>query len=372
MRLLHVVATGQRRGAEMFASDLIHALQDFGDYDQQVALLHGPWPPEVGYEAPVARMRASGRRLPFLRMDLATLSNLRGLIGRFRPDVVHAHGGEAFKYCAIGTPVRRTPLVYRRIGSAPNSIKHGMRRSVHAALLRRPDRIVAVADSVRKETIETFGVPLGRVVTIPRGVDPHRLAPVQDRTSVRAELGVPESAPMVVTVGALSAEKDPIAHLDLCASLRDAWSDIAYVLVGDGPMRREVHDAVVARGLERHVRVLGTRTDVGDLLRASDVLVLASHTEGMPGCVIEAGMAGIPVVAYGVAGVSEVLVDGVTGYVVRPGDRACLAERTSELLADPVRRAAMGRSAAERCRDAFDITGVARRYVDVYAGVTAT
>ncbi len=371
MRLLHVVATGQRRGAEMFASDLIHALQDLGDYDQKVALLHGPWPPAVGYDAPVAPLRASGKRLPFLRMDLATLSNLRGMIARFRPDVVHAHGAEAFKYSAIGTPLRRTPIVYRRIGSAPSTITSGVRRAVHAALLRRSDRVVAVADSVRRETVETFGLPHARVVMIPRGIDPTRLIPQRERTSVRAELGIAESAPLVVTVGALSPEKDPLAHLDLCTSLRGSWPDIAYVFVGDGPMHRELLEAIDARGLGQRAHVLGTRTDVGDLLQASDVMVLASHTEGMPGCIIEAGMAGLPVVAYGVAGVPEVLVDGVTGYVVRPGDHACLSARTAELLADPERRRTMGRSAAERCLDAYDITGVARRYVDVYAEVTA-
>jgi glycosyltransferase involved in cell wall biosynthesis len=371
MRVLHVVATGQRRGAEMFASDLVRTLDGFGGYEQRVAFLHGPWPPDVAYAAPVARLRGRGRRIPGLRMDAATLGGLRSAIRRVRPQVVHAHGGEAFKYCALATSGTASRLVYRRIGTAPASITRGPRRVAHAALLRRADRIVAVAGTVRRETIETFGIPGERVVTIPRGIDPARIRPGRDRDAVRTELGLATGTPVVVTVGALSPEKDPIAHLELCGVLRRSLPDVAYLFVGDGPMRTELEDAVRARGLDGSVRLLGLRSDVGDLLAAGDVHVLASRTEGMPGCLIEAGMAGMPVVAFGLAGVPEVVEDAVTGFVVEPGDHASLAERVLKLLADEELRREMGRAAARRCLATFDIAGIARRYAEVYAEVAA-
>ncbi len=190
MRLLHVVATGQRRGAEMFASDLIRALQDVGDYDQQVALLHGPWPPDVGYEAPVAKMRASGKRLPFLRMDLRNAVEPRGLIGRFRPDVVHAHGGEAFKYCAVGAPV--PPDADRVSADRLRAEQHQARRCAGPSTrlcCGDPIRVVAVADAVRKETIETFGVPDRARRDDPARRRSARLVPLRDRATVRAESG---------------------------------------------------------------------------------------------------------------------------------------------------------------------------------------
>lgn len=369
MRLLHVVATGQRRGAEMFASDLVRALGGLGGFDQEVVMLRGPWPPAVHYEAPVIAMRANGRRIPGLRMDVATLSDLRGVIARFRPQVLHAHGAEAFKYCALATTGRRVPIVYRRIGSVPRDVTRGLRRTVHAALLRRSHRIVAVAEIVRRETLETFRMPHDRVITIPRGVDPLRLRADRGRAAIRMELGIAASAPVLISVGALSPEKDPLAHLDLCATIARSMPELIYLFAGDGPMREEVRDAVASRGLGDHVRLLGTRSDIGDLLAASDLLVLASRTEGMPGCVIEAGMAGLPVVAFGVAGVPEVVTDGITGCVVEPTDHEALAARAMELLADDERRIAMGLAAMQRCRSAFDILGVARRYVDVYSEV---
>jgi glycosyltransferase involved in cell wall biosynthesis len=369
MRLLHVVATGQRRGAEMFASDLVRALGGIGAFDQEVAILRGPWPPDVAYDAPVRSMRSNGRPIPGLRMDLTTMSSLRRTLARFRPHVVHAHGGEAFKYLAIGGG-RRPRLVYRRIGLAHPSGTRGIARAGHAALLRRSDFVVAVAEAVRRETIDTFGLPADRVVTIPRGVDPLRLRAEHDRSAVRENLGIPGSAPVVISVGALSPEKDPIAALDLCATLAGSMPDVTYLFAGDGPMRETMHEAVRARGLQGHVRLLGSRADIGDLLGASDLLVLASRSEGMPGCVIEAGMASLPVVAFRVAGVPEVLTDGVTGYVVDPGDHEALARRTLELLGDEALRRAMGKAAEERCRAVFAIDRVAERYADVYAEVT--
>lgn len=368
MRLLHVVATGQRRGAEMFASDLVRALRSLGDFQQEVAILRGPWPSDVAYDAPVRRLRANGRHLPGLRMDLTTLSSLRRTLARFRPQIVHAHGGEAFKYLALGAG-RGPRLVYRRIGLAHRSGTHGLARAGHAALLRRSDLVVAVAEAVRRETIDTFGLPEDRVVTIPRGVDPLRLRAERDRSAVREELGIAASAPVVISVGALSPEKDPIALLDLCASLTRSMPDVTHLFAGDGPMREELTQAVRARGLEGHVRLLGSRADIGDLLGASDLLVLASRSEGMPGCLIEAGMAALPVVAFRVAGVPEVLADGVTGYLVEAGDHDGLARRTIELLGDEQLRRSMGAAAEERCRSLFAIEHVAGRYADVYAEV---
>lgn len=369
MRILHVVATGQRRGAEMFASDLVRALARDHDLDQEVALLRGPWPAEVTFEAKVRSMRGSGTRIPGFRMDVATLSNLRAAAARFHPQVLHAHGGEAFKYSVFATAGRGTPIVYRRIGSAAPHATTGLRRRVHTALLRRSDRVVAVAEAIRRETVETFRIDADQVITIPRGVDPDRLRPERSRDIVREELGIPPSAPTLICVGALSPEKDPLAHLDICQELTRSFPDLAYLFAGDGPLRVDLEEAVRARGLEARVRVLGVRTDIGDLLGASDILVLASLVEGMPGCVIEAGMIGVPVVALRVAGVPEVLADGVTGYILEPGDHAGLAERASQLLHDASRRQAMGRAAADRCLATFDIEGIANRYVDVYTQV---
>jgi glycosyltransferase involved in cell wall biosynthesis len=143
-------------------------------------------------------------------------------------------------------------------------------------------------------------------------------------------------------------------------------------MVGDGPMRGQVEASIRDRGLDRVVHMLGVREDLGDLLQASDLLLLASATEGMPGAVIEAGMAGLPVAGYAIAGVPDVVVDGETGSLTPPGDARELALRVRHLVHDRDLRLRMGTAAEVRCRSRFDISIVAPRYFDLYGTVTAT
>jgi glycosyltransferase involved in cell wall biosynthesis len=113
------------------------------------------------------------------------------------------------------------------------------------------------------------------------------------------------------------------------------------------------------------VRILGPRGDVGDLLGASDIMLLASRTEGMPGCLIEAGMAGLPSVAFDVAGVTEVLSHGRSGFVLPLDDVEGMRQALHALASDASRRVSMGDEARRRC-ERFDIAHVARRFEDVY------
>jgi glycosyltransferase involved in cell wall biosynthesis len=239
----------------------------------------------------------------------------------------------------------------------------------HAWLIRRAVRVVAVAESVRREIIETFGVPPDRVVTIPRGIDASVFAPTTGREQTRRSLGIGRAAPVVLSLGALSWEKDPLVHVELGARILADFPEAIHLVVGDGPLRLHVREAIRRRGLDGRIRLLGVREDVADLVDASDVLLLASKTEGMPGCVIEAGMGGRPVAAYAVAGVPEVVVDGVTGLLAPPGDFEALTKRVSVLLRDGRMRKTLGDAARARCRELFDIGAVASRYLRLYQDV---
>jgi glycosyltransferase involved in cell wall biosynthesis len=114
------------------------------------------------------------------------------------------------------------------------------------------------------------------------------------------------------------------------------------------------------------VHMLGTRSDVPDILGAADVLLLASKSEGMPAVAIEAGIAATPVAAYALSGVPEVVVDGATGTLACPGDSHELAASVIRLLDDKDLRDRMSSAARDRCTTQFDIKHVAVRYFDLY------
>jgi glycosyltransferase involved in cell wall biosynthesis len=231
--------------------------------------------------------------------------------------------------------------------------------------MRRVARVVAVAEVLRREVIAVFRVPEERVVTIPNGVDPRRLEPDRGRAETRKALGIPLEAPVILSLGALTWEKDPLAHLDVARRVHRERPETVHLLVGDGPLREEVAAAIERAGLRGRVLMTGARGDVPDLLAATDLLLLASRTEGAPGCLIEAGMAGVPVVAYGIGGVPEVVEDGVTGWLAPPGDVARLTVGVIGLLTDPGERERMSSVARERSR-VFDIKAIATMYLNLY------
>jgi len=362
------VASGQRRGAELFASALIQALATSG-VDQRVAILRAD---RGGSIYPVPRTVLDSRRAPWEPLNLRGVRRLRRVVDTWRPDIVQLHGGEALKYAAAARISGRASIVYRRIGGAPPALRRRERRFVYGSLMRRTDRTVVVARALYTEAIEHFHVPPSKLVMIPNGVDARRMEPGLGMKEVRGALGIPLEATVILSLGALTWEKDPLAQLDLSTAALEKRENTFHVFAGDGPMRPDVERVVRQRGVGDRVRILGSRDDVADLLAASDVLVFVSRPdgmEGMPASLIEAGMSGTPVVGFDVAGASEVVVDGETGYLVPWGDAPALERRLHRLLADPALRAAMGKAARERCRSLFDIEVIAPQYLALYEGL---
>jgi glycosyltransferase involved in cell wall biosynthesis len=353
----------------MFAADLVHGLNR-ANVSQRVSVLRGSGASsEVSFEAPVTVLSQNGDRPTGARMSRKALGGLHRLAKEWRPDIVQAHGGEALKYCLFSRSSPRGGLVYRRIGTAPAWLRRGLRKRAHSFMMRRSARVIAVADVARHEAIHTFGLPEALVVTIPNAVDLDRFTPTVARDLMRAQLGVPRGAPVAVFVGALTWEKDPLGYLELAAPVLRALPNALQLFVGDGFLMDEMRASVSRLALDDQVSLLGNRSDVANILSAADLLVVASRTdgmEGMPACVIEAGMAGIPVAAYAIAGIPEVVQDGATGLLAPPQNRDALARAMLSLLRDRETRVKMGRAARALCTSHFTMESVAPRYLQVY------
>jgi glycosyltransferase involved in cell wall biosynthesis len=355
----------QRRGGELFASDLTRSLNEIG-ISQRVVVLHQPDGTRIDFEAPTEILGVDGWSAPGLRTSLPALLGLRRLIRSLDPDVVQAHGGEPFKYLVLSGVSMERPVVYRRIGAAPRWITRGPRRIAHGALMRQAAGVVAVAEFVRRETVELFKVRSSKVRMIPNAVSPARMKPSRGCAAGRQALGIPRRARVILSLGAMSWEKDPLGHLAISARVLQEIPDAVHLFVGDGPLRSRAERAARALGIAQRTRFLGSRGDVPDLMAASDLLLLASAVEGMPGGAIEAGIVGLPVVGYAIGGVPEVVLDGVTGRLAPAGDPEGLARAAIELLGDQRMRRSMGAAAGERCRSLFTMEAVAPRYLELY------
>ncbi|GAA2094124.1 hypothetical protein GCM10009759_21370 [Kitasatospora saccharophila] len=297
---------------------------------------------------------APGRRWPL---------RLRALLAERRYDLVHTH---------MPVPAVAARLLRPGGGRRPRLVhtEHNLweryrlpTRWANALTYGRNDAVVAVSHAVaagvgRRRagdwlTVVHHGPDLGGAPSGPAA-----------RRAARAELGLPEDALVVGTVGNLTAKKDQATLLAAFALLRDKEPDARLVLVGSGPLEAELR----ARAGDG-VLFAGMRADVPALLPGWDVFCLSSRQEGLPVALMEAMASGLPSVVTRVGGMPEILDDDVEGRLVPPGDPARLADALAE-LADPVRRGRMGAAARERA-GSFDVAGAQRAIERVYARVLA-
>jgi glycosyltransferase involved in cell wall biosynthesis len=371
--VLHVVRSTKRRGAEVFGSDLSSALSQRGLASRVVALTGS----DAEHPLPIP---ALGQR----PLGLATLRELRQA-GK-AVDVVVAHGSRTLDACALALAGAGTPFVYRSIGDPAAWSAHGVRRWRTAALLGRAARVTVLwpgaADTLRR----AHGVPSAKIDVVPNGVPvaDHPVPGLADRVAARTDLGLPADAPVAVCIGALSAEKRVGAAIDAVAGL----PEVHLLVVGDGPERPGLEDRAAATAPSR-VRFTGVLPGPGAALAAADVVMLASRTEGIPGVLIEGGLAARPCVATDVGGVSAVVEDGVTGVLVPPDGRPeqqgepgrpgrpgrsssdhALGRALGEALAGLLARGAsglgdMGAAARARCAARFDMAAVTAQWAEV-------
>lgn len=201
------------------------------------------------------------------------------------------------------------------------------------------------------------GIPRSQLRVVHDGVPP--LPPAgAARGACRRELGIAESERMLLTLAALTEEKGHAVLLDALAGVVAGDARVQWVCAGDGPLRPALEQQAARLGIANHVRFLGQRSDVADLMQAADLFVLPSLCEGLCNAAIEAQYAGVPLVTTGVGGLADVVgsgagagASGPTAWVVPAGDAAALSAAIKRALAEPSesrRLAELGRERAAR------------------------
>ncbi len=332
-----------------------------------------------------AELEAAGARwlpLELLGGMVTPGADLRGsrVVGRAlrsgRFDLVHLHGqkaGMVGRAAAVltGTPSVYTPhaLVYRTQlvrDVRGRRARYVLTRGMERALGRRTAALVAVSEEEREAAIADGLAPAERVHAIPNGVELHGAVTPDPRLH-----DVPGTGPLLGFVAGLRDQKGLPTLLDALALLARQGRPARCAIVGNGPMADEVRERLTALGLDATTRVLPFTGPSAVHLAGLDAFVLPSYWEGMPIGLLEAMGAGLPCVASAVGGVPEVLEDGVSGFVVPPGEPAPLAERLGLLLGDAGLRARMGAAARERVVTCFAVADMVQRTRALYEQVLA-
>jgi glycosyltransferase involved in cell wall biosynthesis len=225
-------------------------------------------------------------------------------------------------------------------------------------------RIVCASESVAESLVRN-GVPRRKMVVIPNGVPLDAALP---RAEARRELGLADDVPVVGSVAVLRREKALDLLLEAFGRLRASGARGVLCIVGDGPEERRLERLAEQIGVAGDVLWAGRRDDARRLMRAFDVAVLCSRTEGLPLAALEAMAAGVPLVATRVGALPELVSDG-SGVLVDP-DPGSLALAISDLLSDAGKRARIGRVARARVVEEHDFGAQVRQVESLYALAT--
>lgn len=193
------------------------------------------------------------------------------------------------------------------------------------------DRWVEVSPELRAASVRKDRVPRSKIEVIENGVDVRRFRDAQP-APLRRDPGIPEAAPLVLSVGRLESIKGHRHLIRALAAPSLKGTDIVAVLAGDGADRAELERLAATLGLADRVRFLGARTDVPELMAACDVFVMPSDSEGLPFALLEAMAAGLPVVGTAVGKIPSLLENGRYGLVVPPRNPEALAEAIAQTL----------------------------------------
>lgn len=346
--LAHTLAVG---GAEEMILNLVRYLPE--QYERSVVCIDRPGPIGAEIERAGVPFRSLGLR-PGIRRPIDFL-RLQQFLQACQPTIVHTFLLTASLYGRLASLLSRVPIV---IGSEVNIYerKQPLHRWAESWLIRHTDAVVASAGSVRDFYVDQIGADPDKVVVIYNAVDWSQLDATVSRAELRAGLGIPGNAPAAGIIARLTEQKAHGVLLDALVS-RPELSSLHVIAVGDGDLRDALTSRSEQLGLSPRVHFVGARRDLGNILGAVDMFVMPSLWEGLPLSLVLAMGGGLPVVASRVAGIPEVVSDGVTGLLVKPGNVSQLADAMTRLVHDEQLRAQLGRQAQAFVRPRFGVDG---------------
>lgn len=363
LKIALVIPTMDRGGAEKQVVLLAIGLRNAG-YPVCVVLLTRDGPRSRTLRDAGVEVVVIGKKF---KADLSALWRLIRWMKSWQPDVVHTWLFAANSFGRVAAKVAGVPVII-----ASERCVDPWKRNWHFLIDRRLEKwthaITTNSEGVR-EFYHQHGIGLTKFEIIPNAVETElATAPVRtiDPAAARQRLGVEEQRKLILAIGRLWPQKrvrNLIWAAELIGTLRQ---DTTLVIIGDGPQREELlrHRDAVSRA--QHVRFAGARDDVAELLPHADAFWIASEYEGQSNAVIEAMLAGVPVIASDIPGNRDLVIDDQTGCLFGLGDEAKLVEKTNEILNNSDLKTRLTEAAKRRIQTEFTLSAMIQHHVRLY------
>jgi len=293
-------------------------------------------------------------------------------------DIVHTHSSKAGIIGRLAAALAGCKMIMHTVhGWSFYAAQHGGLRSFYIILervcARFSHRLIVVSNFDREEGLKRSIGREEQYLLIRYGIDyaEFQVQP-QARESLRQDLGVKPGQLLVGMVGCLKPQKCPEDFLWLANRIKDAYPDVKFILIGDGILRRRVTQLADQLGLGDRLILAGWRRDIPLLLSALDIFVLTSLWEGLPIVVLEAAASAKPVLATDTGGIREFIVEGSTGFLVRPRAVAEASVKLGSLLTDSTLRETVGSCARAALGSDYTTASMAKSTQDLYESLAQT
>ncbi|RPI22786.1 MAG: glycosyltransferase family 1 protein [Chloroflexota bacterium] len=386
IRAMQLIGNLDIGGAQEVVRTLAEYLVECGIPTVVVAMRDGPVRGEIErLGIPVEIL--PGRRhsilsfLGYLKDMLRIRGALRALVKKHRINIIQTHLLRSLDFLVLSLrfPTGK-PLVFWTVHNYNFALRADQlpgqlwllkpKQLTHSFLYRLASRwvngFIAVSEDVGAAIAETIGPKREKIAVISNGVDVRRYRRDVDRQGIRQELGLPEDARLASVVGTLKEQKGHRYLIEAAAPVLVRRPGLHILIIGDGVLGPALQAQAREAGLEGQIHFLGNRSDVPELLAASDYFILPSLWEGLPMALIEAMASGLPIIATDVSGARQVMDSGETGILVPPGNADELRNAIVQMLANPLKAQAMGAAARRHVEAAYSAQKQVSEHMALY------
>lgn len=308
MRIVQLITRPQRRGAELFAIQLAEGLKEIGHDVYVITILKGV--DDLAFSGKMIHLDLEG----FRKIDIEGFKKLAKELDRIQPDIVQANASDTLRY-GVGVKYfikRPFKLIYRNANTISSFIRNKGQFYYNKFLHSKLDGVISVSENSKKDYLKLFKPK--SIEVIPIGIDPEEIEIKlkQNETQINGEY--------LIYIGSLVTEKDPLGLLDIFNQVYEEKSTLKLVYLGSGSLEIELKKRINELELGGSVILIPNQKNIFPILTKAKALVMPSKIEGLPGVILEAMYCDIPVIAYGVGGISEVLKTGKTGWLIEAED----------------------------------------------------
>ena len=361
MKILQVIQKPQFRGAETFACQLSVELKKLG-HEVDVLFLFGTDDEKLPYPLNFIHLNASIKKRFW---DFNAYKKLNTIITKGNYDVVQANAADTLKYTVFSKFIYgwQSKLVYRNANKISDFMTTFLKKGLNKLLMKKVDAVASVSQECFQDFVSFYPSFYKTIECLPIGVN----LEIPPSYSSLTEIGITSVGPFLLNVASFVPEKNHGGLLRIFSKLLIDYPSAQLLLIGEGKLKSSIETLADELNLNNNLHFLGKRNDVLQIMPCCDMFLLPSLIEGLPGVILEAFATRLPVVAYNVGGIKEVILDNETGYLIDKNNEIQFYEAIKQCFSD--NKKTLQESAYSLVYNHYSNAILAKRFLKFYQNV---